>query len=213
MLNIYVVPVTPFAQNARLLVLHDKRAVLVDPGGEAGRLLSVIEEKKLTVEAIWLTHSHLDHCGAAAEIIRKLAVPMYASAAGRRLRQEVEEQARYFNMPPGIMENCPEPDVYLKGGETLDFGEYPFKVLATPGHVPDHLCYYSEKTQILLSGDCLFSGAVGRTDLPGGNPREMTESLRRLAELPGETKVFAGHGPDTVIEKELKTNPFLRIAK
>lgn len=211
-LQIITVPVTPFDQNARIVYPEGgTHAVLVDPGGDCELLMKRLAERGLRPAQIWLTHSHLDHCGAVAGLKSAFDVTLYAHAAGADLRRTVTLYAEMFGIPEGIMENCPEPDVAVEEGDVLSIGGTPFEVLHTPGHCPDHVSFYSSKAQMVFTGDTLMAGGIGRTDLPGGSYETIMHSLReKLLRLPGSTKVFAGHGSDTMIEREAKTNPFLR---
>ena len=123
----------------------------------------------------------------------------------------MRQMCEMFEIPPGIMENCPEPDRYVDQGDLIELGALRFEVLYTPGHSPGHVCYYCREEGVLLSGDLLFAGSVGRTDLPGGSATLLQRSLKeKLMILPDTTKVWPGHGPDTTIGVERVSNPFLR---
>jgi len=203
--------VTPFMQNARILWSEkSKRGVVVDPGGEAEIILEALERLGVTCEAIWLTHSHLDHCGAVAPLIEKLKVPLYAHPAERIMRSKVVEISRMYGLPDGILFNCPEPDHEIVGGEVLQIDGESCKVLFTPGHAPGHVCFYFKELGELIAGDTVFAGAIGRTDLPGGDYDTLISSIRtEILSLPDETIIRSGHGPDTTVGAERKTNPFL----
>lgn len=211
-LEIDIVEVTPFQQNAR--VLHTgagSNAVLVDPGGDAAKLLQFLRDKSLTLEAVWLTHSHLDHCGGVAGILREYSVPLYGHEVEKEMRSRVVDICRMYGMPPGDMENCPEPTNYIDEGDILTFAGFDFTVLFTPGHSPGHLCMYNEELQVLIAGDTVFSGSIGRTDLPGGNQTVLFESIQsKILSLSDETRILSGHGPDTTVGKERASNPWLQ---
>lgn len=212
MFKIISAVVTAFYQNCRLLVIPEtKQAVVVDPGGEVEILLGVILENALKVDAIWLTHSHLDHVGGVKPLKEWSNAPIYGHKEEAFLRQGVEAQLKLYGLPRGTMENCPEPDHYIKGGDTIKFGPYDFQVLDTPGHSPGHLSFYCAQLKIVLAGDTLFAGSIGRTDLPGGNHEQLMKSIRdKLFTLPRDTEVLSGHGPNTTIGQELDTNPFFK---
>lgn len=185
-------------------------AVIVDPGGEAHKFLKVLTDRKLNCQGIWLTHSHLDHCGGVKALKKELNVPLYAHPNEAQMRAHVQDLLRMYGLPGDAMENCPEPEVEIKGGEELQVGDYAFKTIFTPGHSPGHICFYSEKLGILIAGDTLFAGSIGRTDLPGGNHTVFMETLKSLMQtLPPATKVLPGHGPDTSLKVESSSNPFL----
>jgi glyoxylase-like metal-dependent hydrolase (beta-lactamase superfamily II) len=213
MLEIITIRVTPFEQNARIVADTDAaECVLIDPGGEASRILGEVARRAWELKAIWLTHSHIDHCGGVKDVLAAQKVPLYAHPAERVFRERVDEAAARFGIPPGYFSKCPEPDVELAGGQTLTVGRYSAKMLFTPGHSPGHIAMYFESERALLSGDALFRESIGRTDLPGGDMRMLLESIRReLLTLPEEVRVFSGHGPETTIGHEKRNNPFLQL--
>jgi glyoxylase-like metal-dependent hydrolase (beta-lactamase superfamily II) len=163
--------------------------LVVDPGAEPERILGEIAARKLAPSAILVTHGHVDHVGGVASV---------ATATGARVYMPSGEADR-LSTPP---------DVALEGGEELLIGPFAVRVLAVPGHSPAHVAYVVE--DVLLSGDVLFAGSVGRTDIEGSDPAVLDRTLRMLVDtLPPETRVFPGHGPDTTIARERATNPFL----
>ncbi|NLF25798.1 MAG: MBL fold metallo-hydrolase [Deltaproteobacteria bacterium] len=212
MLEIRKLQVTPFAQNARVLwCSKSKEAVVVDPGGDLDSILRVIESKSLQLNQIWLTHSHLDHCGGVAALKQHIPCVLCAHEAESWMRASVDQRCSELNMPAGLMENCPEPEKFIGQGDILELGDSRFQVLFAPGHSPGHLCFYSERDQIVLTGDLLFAGSIGRSDLKGSNVADLQRSLKEvLMTLPDTTKVLAGHGPDTTIGAERTDNPFLK---
>lgn len=212
MFKVFTTAITPFFQNCRVLTLLDtRRCVVVDPGGELETILGILLENSLKVEAIWLTHSHLDHVGAVKGLQDWSRAPLYGSESEKMMRQHVEALTTSYGLPFGSMENCPEPDNYIKEGDELQLGSYKFKVLETPGHSPGHVCFYCAELKIVLAGDALFAGSIGRTDIPGGDQKQLIKSIRtKLLTLPGDTAVLSGHGPDTTIQTEIDSNPFLR---
>jgi hydroxyacylglutathione hydrolase len=204
-MNVASVTVGPFAENCHLVIEEEsRRAVLVDPGDEGARIVRFVQQANARPEAIWLTHAHLDHIGGIAAVLREWKVPVYLHPLDRPLYDRGAQQAAAYSIP---FESPPAPDRELAEGDVLELGALRFEVLHLPGHAPGHVAFHGHG--MLFSGDVLFAGSVGRTDLPLSNSRQLGLSLERLAALPPETKVFAGHGPGTTIGEELRTNPFL----
>ena len=136
---------------------------------------------------------------------------VYGHPVEAMMRSRVEDIAKMYGILEG-MENCPEPDVFIGGGETLKFGRFSFDVLFVPGHSPGHVCFYEKAERVLLAGDTLFAGSIGRTDLPGGDSDTLLKNIReKLLCLPDETIVMPGHGPNTTILDEKETNPFVQF--
>ena len=197
--------VGPFQENCYLVVDETtRRAVLIDPGAEGERLLRAVAASGATLEAIWLTHAHIDHVGAIAAVRRVHDVPIYLHPADRPLYDRASVQAAQFGLP---FDEPPPPDRDLADGDVLHLADAEFRVLHTPGHAPGHCVF--EGNGVLLGGDLLFAGSIGRTDLPLSDPQAMTESLGRVAALEPSLIVRPGHGPRTTIGRELETNPFL----
>lgn len=215
MLKIIELPVTPFRQLCRILYDTDtKDAVVIDPGGDAQRILDLLSSERLRCKEAWLTHSHLDHCGGVAVLKDTLGLMLCAHPDEREMRRNVVNYAAMFGLAAEDMDNCPEPDMSLRGGERLHVGAHAFEVLFTPGHSPGHLCFHSRENELLLSGDVVFAGAIGRTDLPGGNYEVLMSSIKHtILTLPGETRILSGHGTSTTVEEERLTNPFLANLK
>jgi hydroxyacylglutathione hydrolase len=198
--------VGPFQENAYLLV-DDRagRAVLIDPGEDADRLLAELDRSGAALDAIWLTHGHLDHVGAIAAIRRAHPdVPIYLHPEDEPLYRAVEAQAAAYGV---AMDPPPPTDHALADGDRLTLGGLAFEVMHAPGHAPG-LCVIHGHG-VAFVGDLLFAGSIGRTDLPLSDPSRMAASLRRVASLPADTVVYAGHGPATTIGEELAENPFL----
>ena len=200
--------VGPLAENCFLLRPDGgERAVLVDPGDEAGGLLTALEALGVGLDAILLTHTHFDHIGAVAPVARATGAPVWVPALEREVLADV---ASY--VPPGFGEfESWEAEHTLSGGERLQLAGLEIDVLFTPGHSPGHVSYSVAAEHALFSGDVLFQGSVGRTDLPGGDHATLLRSIAGLlAALPDETRVHPGHMGLTTLARERATNPFLR---
>jgi glyoxylase-like metal-dependent hydrolase (beta-lactamase superfamily II) len=194
-----------FQENSYLVLdPASQRAVLVDPGAEPDALIQMIRASGATLEAIWLTHAHIDHIGAIADVKRVWDVPIYLHPADQPLYDRGAMQAAVYGIP---FEQPPAPDRTLAEGDIVTVGSLDFDVLHVPGHAPGHVAFVREGH--MVGGDLLFAGSIGRTDLPLANPDHMMESLERVAGLPEETIVYPGHGPTTSIGRERATNPFL----
>ena len=197
--------VGPFQENSYLVVdPSSRRGVLIDPGAEGDLLIEMVRSSGAELEAIWLTHAHIDHIGAIAEIKRAWDVPIFLHAADRPLYDRGAWQASAYGLP---FEQPPAPDRELAEGDVLTLGALSFDVLHVPGHAPGHVVFLTDGH--MLGGDLLFAGSIGRTDLPFSDPDRMADSLERVAALPAETVVYPGHGPTTSIGQERATNPFL----
>jgi hydroxyacylglutathione hydrolase len=194
-----------FQENSYLVVdPTTKRGVLVDPGAEADELIEMVRQSGSTLEAIWLTHAHIDHIGAIAEVKRVWNVPVYLHPADQPLYDRGAMQAAVYGVP---FEQPAAPERALADGDVLTLGNLTFDVLHVPGHAPGHVVFVGHGQ--MIGGDLLFAGSIGRTDLPFSDPDRMTESLDRVAGLPENTVVHPGHGPSTTIGRERATNPFL----
>jgi hydroxyacylglutathione hydrolase len=199
--------VGPVAENCFLLRQDGAReAVIVDPGEEAPRLLGAIEELDLDLQAILLTHTHFDHVGAVAPVAKATGAPVYCP----KLEVPVLQDIMSFVPWPGFgpFESW-DPEETVEGGERLALAGFEIDVVFTPGHSPGHVTYAVEDA--LFSGDVLFEGSVGRTDLPGGDWGVLSRSIESLLDrYPDEQKVFPGHMGLTTLGRERATNPFLR---
>ena len=211
MLKVETIPVTPFSQNARVIYCSESNhAVIVDPGGESSLIIDACERLHLSIQAVWLTHSHLDHCGGVSDILNRYHVTLIAHPEERVMRSKVSQIAQMYGLSPSDWSDCPEPSQYIYGGEKLFIGAHSASVLHTPGHSPGHVSFYFQDDKILISGDALFRESIGRTDLPGGCHATLIGSIKdKLLNLPDDTIVLSGHGNDTTIGHERRANPFL----
>jgi hydroxyacylglutathione hydrolase len=179
-----------------------KEAVVVDPGGGAVELRLELARTGARCSAILITHCHYDHLGGVADLAEGTGAPVHMAAAEAEVLERPED---FF---PGTGVRPWSPEVRLAGDETLQLAGVVFETLTVPGHSPAHLAFATDG--VLFSGDVLFSGSVGRTDLPGGSWDDLEASIRLLMErFPPETTVYSGHGPPTTLGAELATNPFL----
>jgi hydroxyacylglutathione hydrolase len=179
-------------------------AVVVDPSGEAGTIQQVLSRRGATCAAILVTHGHFDHIVSLADLAEATGAAVYAPAGEQAL---LEDPASFF-APPGLTIRGAGADVWLEGGETVDAAGISFAVTAVPGHSPAHVAYFAQGD--LFSGDVLFAGSVGRTDIPGGDWSVLQASIASLLDTyPPETAVHPGHGPETTLGAELARNPFL----
>jgi len=204
-MKIETLPVGPLQENAYLVVDEAaRRAVFIDPGAEPERLLRALADTGAHLDAIWLTHSHMDHVGAIAEIVRRHPVPILLHPDGQPVYRGAAEHARYFGIE---IEQPPPTDAALREGDTLSVGNIDFQVMHTPGHEPGHVVIHGNG--VAFVGDCLFAGSVGRTDLPLASGPELARSLERIVALGDDVRVYPGHGPATTIGHERRHNPFL----
>jgi hydroxyacylglutathione hydrolase len=199
------VPLGPIGTNAYVVRARpsSSEAVVVDPSGDATEIRLLLARLGASCSAILVTHGHWDHLVGVADLADGTGSPVHMAEAERTL---LEDPNRFT--PPGIALRPYTPDVLLQGGETLELAGLTFDVLSVPGHSPAHLAY--EAGGSLFSGDVLFAGSVGRTDLPGADWDTLVASIRTLVETyPPETIVYPGHGPATTLGDELARNPFL----
>ena len=196
----------PVQENCYLVRHESGAAVLVDPGEDAADILELVSKTNSSLKAILLTHAHFDHIGAVQEVRTQLSVDVWLHSEAREQYLQSHLAAARWNMP-FTQPDAPEHEL-LAG--TWKSGELEFEVLFTPGHAPGHISLYSRAGGFVLSGDALFQGSIGRTDLPGANHELLISGIKsQLLTLPGETVVFSGHGEETTIAKESVSNPYL----
>jgi hydroxyacylglutathione hydrolase len=180
----------------------------VDPGDEAARIAMAVEETNLEIGSIIVTHAHIDHVGAVVVLVDEYACPVLMHAEAEPMLRQLPTQAMMMGMRFG---KVPSVDRHVEDEEILDVGDLSLRSLYTPGHAPGHLAFYAEEEGLVLSGDALFAGSVGRVDLPGGSMEVLMRSIEdRLLTLPDDTLVYSGHGPRTTIGNERTSNPFLQ---
>jgi glyoxylase-like metal-dependent hydrolase (beta-lactamase superfamily II) len=180
-------------------------AVLVDPGEEAGRFLAELRRRKWKLEAIWLTHAHIDHIMGVAAIKAAHDVPIYLHPLDLPLYRALPDQGKWMGF---MLDAAPLPEQELAAGQQVTVGEVAFEVRHVPGHSPGHVAFVGHG--VILGGDVLFNGSIGRTDLPGGDFATLMQSIQsEFLTRPDSTIVYSGHGPETTIGVERVSNPFL----
>lgn len=205
-----IIPVTAFQQNCTILFdSDDKHGVLIDPGGDNEQVLGAIQANGITIEAIWITHGHIDHAAGAMDMKEALGVDIIGPhEADRFLLDSIEAKAVQYGITDNVR-NC-TPDRWLKDGDNVSFGTHVFEVLHCPGHAPGHVVYYNRAAKFAHVGDVLFNGSVGRTDLPGGDHATLIYSIKtKLLPLGDDIGFICGHGPGGRFGEERRTNPFL----
>lgn len=204
-----VLTVTPLQQNCSVVWCpQSRRAAVIDPGGESERILQLAQEQEVAIERILLTHGHIDHVGAAGALARATgAVIEGPEAADEFLFKVLDQQGELFGVP---LEEPFKPSRWLKCGDRIKYGTVQLEVRHCPGHTPGHVVYCCDAAAVVFVGDVLFQGSVGRTDLPGGDPRALLASIRdQLLPLGDGVTFVPGHGPSGTLGEERHTNPFL----
>lgn len=198
----------PFAVNTYLVGCGEThQAVIIDPGGDGQRLLAMAEKHQFEVTKLLLTHGHIDHIAGLKEIQEATGAPIYLHSDDKTIYDTADMQGLFFGLR---VRKPPQADESVSEGDRIDIGNSTALVLHTPGHSAGSVCYYLKAEGILFSGDLLFKGSIGRTDLPSGNGRAMMASLNRIVEeCSDETVVYPGHMGITTIGEERRSNPFL----
>lgn len=193
-----------YQTNCYIIYNNDLNAVIIDPGAEADKIFKVVDEYNLKVDKIILTHAHPDHFGAIEEVRNKYNIKVYMCDKDRDM---LENRSKELSSMLGIDSSGIKADIFLKEDDEIEFFDKKFKVIETPGHTPGGMCLLIDK--VLIAGDTLFKGSIGRTDLPGGDFDVIMKSLEKLMKLDDDILVLPGHGPETTIEYERNFNPFI----
>jgi len=203
-------PVGPLQCNCTLLGDEEAgEAIVIDPGDEVSRIYRRMADLGLKLKQILVTHAHIDHVGGALKLKRLTGAPILLNENDLPLLKMMEQQAAWLGVPTPEVTG---PDASLVDGMKVGLDRYPARVLYTPGHTQGSVCLHFEPLKMVIAGDTLFAGSIGRTDLPGGNSRQIIHSIEtRLMVLPDATRVLPGHGPATTIGAERNSNPFLTL--
>jgi len=183
-----------------------KEAVVIDPGDEPDMILDILKKNGLTIQYIICTHGHFDHVGAVSDIKKETGAKVALHKDELKIYSAALDMAAFWGYD---IERPPEPDMLLTDGDAVEFGGIRLNVLHTPGHSPGCICLYGDG--IVITGDTIFAGSVGRTDLYGGDEKKLKESFKRLMSLPENIRVLPGHGPETSIAREKRENMFSEL--
>lgn len=208
-LQVRIVPVTPLQQNCSLIWdTATRHAAFVDPGGDIDRLMGALAHFGLTLKRIWLTHGHLDHAGAAAELRERTGVAVEGPHRDDQFwLDQIEDSARRYGLSGA---RNVTPDRYLEDGDVLELEGTRFEVLHTPGHTPGHVVIFNRGVRVAFVGDVLFAGSIGRTDFPRGNHQQLIDSITgKLWPLGDDITFVPGHGPTSTFGNERRSNPFV----
>jgi hydroxyacylglutathione hydrolase len=209
MLQYHTVPVTAFAQNCSIVWCSEtKQAAVIDPGGDLPKLRAQVKALGVDLQAIWLTHAHIDHAGAAGQWAREDGLPIIGPHPGDQFWIDgLPQQSRMFGFPAA---EGFTPTRWLADGDTVTLGQSEVNVRHCPGHTPGHVVFHAADAQRCFVGDVLFAGSIGRTDFPGGDFDTLVRSItERLWPMGDDTVFIPGHGPESTIGIERRTNPFV----
>ena len=209
MLHYITVPVTPFQQNCSIVWCDEaKLAAIIDPGGDIDKLLAAVKKTGATLEQIWITHAHIDHAGATAELAAMLSIPIIGPHQEDKFWiDQLPEQGAMFGFPHS---DAFTPTRWLVDGDTVCLGVHTLTVRHCPGHTPGHVIFHSVELNRAFVGDVLFAGSIGRTDFPRGNHADLIASITtRLWPYGNETVFIPGHGPESTFGAERKSNPYV----
>jgi len=204
-----IAPVTPLQQNCTIVwCAKTKKAAIIDPGGELPRLLQALMQHELVLEKIWVTHGHLDHAGATAELKEVTGCPIEGPhPEDAFLIEGIPQSGAKFGMPEA---RSFTPDRWLDDGDKVTLGETEFEVLHCPGHTPGHVVFFHRQARFAQVGDVLFQGSIGRTDFPRGNHADLINAITgKLWPLGDDVRFVPGHGPMSSFGEERRTNPFV----
>jgi hydroxyacylglutathione hydrolase len=203
------IPLGSIQTNCYIVDNQDRSCLIFDPGGEGKKLINLLNSRGLKPCAILLTHTHFDHIGAVDEVRNYYKIPVYVHKQEEKwLGDPSLNGSQFFTMIEPIKAN--PADIIISDEGAVKIGDFVFHVYHTPGHSPGSVSYYFAEAGVVISGDALFQGSIGRTDLPGGNQPQLLKSIHdKLLTLPEETYVLSGHGPVTTIVEEMDSNPFL----
>lgn len=195
----------PLVMNATLVMdIESKETIFFDPGDEIGKILEIANSENMNISRLIATHCHVDHIAGANIAIEKLGLPLEICPLGKNMLGNVGPIAAAF----GYTVSKIKEGGYLSEGDIVNIGKTKFSILHCPGHSPDSLCFYTDG--VLIGGDVIFKGSLGRTDLPGGNTEQLMNSItEKIYLLPDETTIYPGHGPETTLGTEKKQNPYL----
>lgn len=208
-MNYAVVPVTPLQQNCSLVWCEETRqAAIIDPGGDVERIVAAVEKLNLQPAKILITHAHADHAGGAAKLAARLGIPIEGPQREDQFWIDLMvEQGRTFGLSPS---DAFTPDRWLEQGDRVQFGNQQMEVLHCPGHTPGHVVFFHRASRTAFVGDVLFRGSIGRTDFPRGDYDALMGAIRdRLLPLGDDVTIVTGHGPNSTLGRERRSNPFL----